>query len=157
LFGAGARPVHPIRIGVIDYYFNVPLAYYIGGIMTRAAAVSGGFSISYDAIICKLFTSIGQLTGSADISIAVISLSAASWMLALVLATYKRVPKVWRDFTILTIAALPVFGWYAIFKNHTFVHAWFMVRLLAAPIGLGFMAPLLTLRENMARRMVSAS
>ena len=41
-------------------------------------------------------------------------------------------------YALLIASLLIVPVWYLIFRNHTAIHAWFMVRMLAWPMALGF-------------------
>lgn len=53
---------------------------------------------------------------------------------------------------LLVISAAVVPIWYAVFLNHSIEHAWFMVRLLAWPIGLGVAALCMTVALRLAPR-----
>ncbi len=50
----------------------------------------------------------------------------------------RRMPP-WRKMAVLTglLSIAAILAWYAIFRNHTVIHAGFMVRMLAWPIGMG--------------------
>ena len=55
------------------------------------------------------------------------------------------------DVLVLAAVSLGVLAWYRCFTSHTFVHAAFMVRLLAIPLACGLAAALLTAREERDR------
>ncbi len=76
-------------------------------------------------------------------------LAAAGAMLIVLLgrmASYRRMALLT---ALMSIAS--IFAWYALFRNHTTIHAIFMVRMLTWPIGMGFACLLLAivaLREH---------
>jgi len=76
--------------------------------------------------------------------------SAASWLFAAVTA-WRAVRNAGRpvlcDLGVVLVAASGVMAWYLLFTNHSFIHAWFAVRFLAVPAGLGFVAALLVLER----------
>ncbi|MGB9366376.1 MAG: hypothetical protein WCE79_10220 [Xanthobacteraceae bacterium] len=81
----------------------------------------------------------------------------AGWIFAglaglavLVLRRGLRIPAL-VDVLVLAAVSLGVLAWYRCFTGHTFVHAAFMVRLLAIPLACGLAAALLTAREERDR------
>lgn len=70
-----------------------------------------------------------------------IALWAASFFLPLILMLRNRLKPphgYWPIFFMNVFAVCVVFGWYAVFRNHTRVHAFFMARYLYIPLALGW-------------------
>ena len=78
--------------------------------------------------------------GSSTLWLALLGASAVAWSIGGALAWRSRQFLERADFFALVIGAASVPVWVAILQTHTFVHADFMVRILLAPIALGFAA-----------------
>jgi hypothetical protein len=50
-----------------------------------------------------------------------------------------------RDYVVIFLAASILAAWLAFFRNHSAIHAYFMVRTLFVPLALGFAAPCVVL------------
>ncbi len=58
-----------------------------------------------------------------------------------------------RDYVAAALAASIVIAWLAFFRNHSSIHAFFMVRTLFVPLALGFAAPCLVLHGALRARV----
>jgi hypothetical protein len=113
------------------------------GILQRTGSVVDGRAITVLDLPSKLWAERLILTGSNESATALMVCSAIAWAVAIGL-----VPTLWarRQFCALTdlvaiaCCALLVVGWYGLFLNHTYIHAWFMVRLFALVAATGFIA-----------------
>jgi hypothetical protein len=71
---------------------------------------------------------------------AVLWLSAASWVGAVVVAWIRRTRLALGDLAAFAGGAAGIAVWIAILQSHTFIHAGFMTRILIVPVALGFAA-----------------
>lgn len=113
-----------------------------------------GIPVTYGQSLERLFAMRSQLTpGGAHIANWVFLAGLGGWIFAalsgLVTAARWRSLRVPAIVDVLALAAvgLGVFVWYRCFVAHSFVHAAFMVRLLAIPLACGVAAALLLARE----------
>ncbi|MHB8270354.1 hypothetical protein [Bradyrhizobium sp.] len=137
-----------LHVMLMDYMYGIPPAYFIGGIAARTASSDVGTPLTHLDVIKQLYSFLGQLTGSHGSALALVLASAMGWVIALVAVQTdpnQRVPGV--DLAVLAVGAGGIFLWYALFVNHTYVHAFMMVRLLALPISYGFVAALITVQS----------
>jgi hypothetical protein len=74
--------------------------------------------------------------GSRPAGFAVIAATGAAWAVAAALGWRLRESAAGRDLLILLGSALVPAVWVLLLPNHTYVHAWLMVRLLVVPISL---------------------
>jgi uncharacterized membrane protein len=74
--------------------------------------------------------------GSRPAGFAVIAAAAVAWVVAAVRGWRRRDSSARGDLLILLGAALVPIVWVLLLPNHTYVHAWLMVRLLVVPISL---------------------
>lgn len=56
------------------------------------------------------------------------------------------------DLAVLAVAGAGVFAWFALFQNHSYIHAWFMARFLALPAAYGYAAVLVVTMANRQQR-----
>jgi len=129
------RTAHDIGIP-ITFGLNLETLFAIRSQLTPGGASSANW-IFLAGIACWIFAS---LTGLAT----------------LMLRRSLRSPPV-VDALVLVGVSFGVFAWYWCFTAHTFVHAAFMVRLLALPLACGLVAALLAVREAMRDRLPAAA
>ena len=117
-----------------------------------------GVPITFRLNLETLFAIRSQLTpGGASVANWVFLVGIAAWIFAglsglaaLVFRRSLRIPAL-VDVLVLAAISLGVLAWYWCFTSHTFVHAGFMVRLLAIPLACGLVAALLATREERDR------
>jgi hypothetical protein len=118
------------RVGGVDF----PLADVARKLLSSSPLLGWGFvRLPYVALLLSSFAATG----------------------AALLLLFKRMAA-WRKMAVLTalLSIGVILAWYALFRNHTVLHAGFMVRLLAWPIGMGLACLLLAafpLRDHRAR------
>ena len=83
--------------------------------------------------------------GNKPAAVALVAISFVPWLISVPLAIKSwmnsragRRSDFWAVFIVHSLSALSVIVWYAVFRNHTQVHAWFMVRYLYLPMALGW-------------------
>jgi hypothetical protein len=69
-----------------------------------------------------------------------VAANALAWIAAAALGWRSRHTERGRDVLTLVVASLIPVAWTLLFLNHTYVHAWFMVRMLVGPIALSALA-----------------
>jgi hypothetical protein len=121
---------------------GVPSAYWFGGAGLRLGSLVDGRPIGVLDAASKLYTWLPQLTGGPATATGLLMLSVLAWMAALGALVVRRGWDLFLDLAVLVIAAGGIFAWYRLFLNHTYVHAFFMVRMVALPIAYGFVAAL---------------
>jgi len=93
-------------------------------------------SIGITDILRALWMYRVELTGSAPASTALLASGALAWGCAVATADRESAP----GLVVLALASGGILLWYAVFPNHSIVHAWLMVRMLALPAAFGFAA-----------------
>jgi hypothetical protein len=119
-----------------------------------------GIPVTFREILERLFAIRSQLTpGGASTANWVFLAGVAGWIFAAlsglagwVLRRRLTVPAT-VDILVLAAVSLGIFAWYGCFVAHTFVHAAFMVRLLAIPIACGVAAALLATAQARCERL----
>lgn len=110
--------------------------------MGGRTALYESLSDSYGA----LYSNLRLMTyGNKYIAIGLIAISLMAWlasmpplMKSILDSLSGRKNDYWVVFAINLLAALTILGWYAVFRNHTKIHAFFMVRFLYLPLAFGW-------------------
>jgi hypothetical protein len=90
--------------------------------------------------------------GSPGVAKAMLAASVLGWSIGATILLARAVRRRWspdplaRDYVAAALAASIVIAWLAFFRNHSSIHAFFMVRTLFVPLALGFAAPCVVLR-----------
>ncbi|MDB5069205.1 MAG: hypothetical protein JWM87_316 [Candidatus Eremiobacteraeota bacterium] len=92
----------------------------------------------------RLWLERDQMTGN-DWATWLLAVSAFAWAssaaaFAVLRRRVERPAAVVTDLAVLAVAGAGIFVWYVLFRNHTYIHAWLMVRMLALPAAYGFVA-----------------
>lgn len=149
----------------VDQSFSV-FQFFIGGLNQRMGTeVPGVGTVHLSDVAKRLWEERAQLTGNA-LSTWLLGASACAWLAAIVLlaAFFRRstaaASRLATDIFVLAMAGLGIVSWYIAFPNHSYIHAWLMVRMMALPAAYGFVAALLLLLawlERLGLRRVAAA
>ena len=103
------------------------------------------------------------MTGSKTVSAVLLVAGSAAWILSLALIRVSWARTAAADIRetstgilVLAMAGGGILAWYPLFPNHTMIHAWVMVRMLALPIAYGFAALTLSIMQWREARMPQA-
>ncbi len=105
----------------------------------------GGEDYLLSEVVARLQSSLHMIAwGVAPIGQLAVVAGIMSALAALLAALFGKMAR-WRRMAVITalLSIGVIFTWYALFRNHTAIHALFMVRMLAWPIGMGPVALLL--------------
>jgi hypothetical protein len=129
----------------LDRSFSV-FQFFIGGLNQRMGTeVPGVGAVHLGDVAKRLWQERAQLTGNV-LSTWLLCASLLAWLvtiflLRLIFATSRSAAsRVATDVFVLAIAGFGVLLWYAAFPNHSYVHAWLMVRMISLPAAYGFAA-----------------
>lgn len=143
------------RLGLL-WLNGVDISVFMARLLARTQS-DIGIRLTFGLNLETLFAARFQLTpGGADPASWVFVAGIAGWMfVALIglatLALRRRLQTpALVDVLVLAAVSLGVLAWYRTFTAHTYVHALFMVRLLAIPLSCGIVAALLAIREARA-------
>lgn len=115
-----------------------------GGLLSRMSDLAGEMPVSFAMNVAALFAQRHQMTpGGEPLASWVLITGALCWAGVLASAAIKRLPDPAGTLVLAAAAAGPI-AWYVVFPSHTYIHAWFMVRLLALPCAFGMAAAMLT-------------
>ena len=143
------------RLGLLSL-IGVDVTGFTANLAVRTAQ-DIGVPLTFGQILETLFAIRSQLTpGGASAANWVFLAGIAGWIFAglcLAGSAFRRRLRspALVDVLVLAAVSLGVLAWYRCFTGHTFVHAAFMVRLLAIPLACGLAAALLTAREERDR------
>ena len=139
------------RIGLRSFVYAGEFSNLLHGIAHRTGAVAEGHgAITILDLPQKLWVERLILTGSDESATALMVCAAIGWMVAI-----GTVPVLWArrqfrsltDLLVVASCAFLIVGWYGLFLNHTYIHAWFMVRLFALIAATGFVAAAFALMQ----------
>jgi hypothetical protein len=144
------------RLGLL-WLHGVDVFRFTAGLAARTAG-DIGVPLSFRQNLETLFAIRSQLTpGGARAANWVFLAGIAGWIFAglagLAALAFRRGLRIsaLADVLVLAVVSLGVLAWSRCFTAHTFVHAAFMVRLLAIPLACGLVAALLAVREERGR------
>lgn len=136
-----ACTVFAAKIAAVAYVFgNIE---YLGGIVLRTVGNTPSFMGD---------RSFGQaIIGSMDALMPGLpALANGILILAIVFGAYGLWRNPSRQAKIVALSSVPIFGWLAVFHQHTIIHAWFMDRMLTWVIASGFALFLFGLNTTVA-------
>jgi hypothetical protein len=149
------------RLGIL-HLMGVDVSAFTRGLAFRTGS-DIGIPVTLAMTLDMLFAVRSQLTpGGAGATNWVFLGGLAGWIVvgligvaALLSQRSLRIPTL-VDVSALAVASLGIFAWYWLFVAHTYVHAQFMVRLLALPLACGLAAALIAVRDARRDRLPSA-
>lgn len=149
-FAAGFIALTAIRMTIVLQFVPDAWRAYVGEVLHRVSTnvngVPGVTAVNYPEVLQRLWSQREQLTGN-GLATWVLAASAAAWVaafagVALLWRRLERPAFVLTDLLVLAGAGAGFFVWYAALQNHTYEHAWLMVRLTGVPTAYGFAAAL---------------
>ena len=110
-------------------------------------------TIHLSEVLQKLWSERSQMTGN-DFATWLFWTSGLAWLFAvsmLIFLVSRRIGNaalmVGVDVFVLMVASLGILCWFVIFPNHSYIHAWFMVRMMALPEAYGFVAAIIVVQR----------
>ncbi|MGH8557167.1 MAG: hypothetical protein ACRESZ_06835 [Methylococcales bacterium] len=123
-----------------------PVQFFMRGLSFRLGDFVPGIGrVGIGDVAQKLWNERSEMTGNKTASTVLLITASVSWLVsALLLLVRDAATRT--DMAVLALAGGGILIWYAVFLNHTHIHAWLMVRMLALPVAYGFAAALLSVR-----------
>jgi len=147
-----------VRLGLLQLVASDPVwPNFFHRLSHRMSSVTGDNpAIGILDLIFKLWSERKEMTGSRTSSTILLCAGASAWLLTLVSIVVFRAKQKAAGLTaglgpavigifVLAMGSGVILVWYLFFKNHTLIHAWVMVRMLALPIAYGFAAWMLVI------------
>lgn len=146
-----------IRLELLQSVQSLPVwSAYFQGLASRVSSAAGDItSISTADLILKLWSERKELTGSRTTSTILLCAGLSAWLFSLASIVTFRVKRTAADvmagrdtaigILVLAMGSGVIFAWYWLLPNHTWIHAWLMVRMLALPVAYGLVALLLSI------------
>jgi len=114
---------------------------YIHGLLFRTGDHVGSLRVTFLMNLLWLLNARSQLApGGELLGNVTIVIGIYSWIRAAVALASRYSVDIGTDIVVLASAAVGVLAWYGAFPQHTSIHVWFMVRLLALPAAFGMTA-----------------
>jgi hypothetical protein len=138
-----------LRIGAIWLLYGADVEALFGKLAARMSdQVDGSVQATTLATLQRIWDSIGNLSpGGRPVALIFLGASMIAWIVMLfMLPIAIRSMPTWRrsvlavDVILIAVSAAGIFLWYRLFRNHIYIHAFFMVRLLVIPASFGFVA-----------------
>ena len=111
-------------------------------------------TVHLSEVVQKLWSERSQMTGN-DFATWLFWASGLAWLCAISMLIFlvpRRIGNaalmVSVDVFVLTVASLGILSWFVIFPNHSYIHAWFMVRMMALPESYGFVAAIIVIQRS---------
>jgi len=122
---------------------------YIGQARWRVSSEILGYRVTRLQVLNALWAARAEFFyGSEKLATVVLITSGCCWLvgsIALIArAIERRSVRVATDLLALVSSASLVVGWFLVVTNHTYIHAWFVGRIITLPAGLGFASVLLS-------------
>ena len=158
-FGVAYGALTACRLVLLNAIVGVGWQQYAVSLGLRLGNEIPGRAIGLEDVIQKLWAARFQLSyGGFTPSTWGLFVALAAWVFTLCLlplACWRRgsaAVVLLADLSIVALAAVGVLMWYRLFRQHTFIHVLFAVRMVAVPAALGVVAAGLVLRFLCGRR-----
>jgi hypothetical protein len=134
-----------VRMLIVLHFVPGAWQAYQAELLKRASpGAPGGGAIRYGDVLFALWTQRVQLTGNGSATW-ILAASGLAWAFSVgaLAALWRHLDRalfMLADVLVLVAAGGGFFMWYLIFQNHSYEHAWLMVRMLGVPTAYGFVA-----------------